>query len=199
MFEFFIALFGGLFYGGQKLKDRNAQKQFDNVITNIRNVDKLIDGSSERMALVRAFLNYDKCWELLYSISDELEEVFGVEWEKEFCNGVDIIKDSEPYSPSSVATNILLSKKGKVNMCWSSGWIGSSPSGLDKQCVIIINTCRIVEQNIQKFHPDMKMLFVPFSPEYVRTGYSLDNLPLGSIEWAYKIPQAHLEYSISLW
>ena len=165
MFEFFIALFGGLFYGGKHVNYKSKVKQ----VKHSEELHNEISCSYEYLTNTKKWFLDDRCG-ILNSISDDLQEVFGKQWRELFCDTV--VFGTIPNTGMvnryanqwEIALNIYISKKGYVPPYTIAGY--SLMNVQDTQRSRIIKMCEIIERNINNLRTTqskqpLKIFFVP--------------------------------------
>ena len=185
------SFFGFLIFGGYiawKLIDDRATKEalddFMNKEERINNDIKL--SSSESDYIASQIKSFDTRIMVLEEISDELEEIYGENWREIF--------ENLPYRQTQtltldydcgIAFHILCSKKGKLPKLFSDWYemIGNEEVREKK-----IKTCKIIEKNIQKVHPELEIVFMPgkkFLPDKSIKYYT--ELYRGKLVWKHTI------------
>lgn len=182
MFEFFIALFGGLFYSGKFMSEKSqckeADKQFNERCKLNESIGKMVVASPELQKEVRdrLFKCRGKSQEHIEAIYDELRDDF------EFAFGKPV-NMSEVLWLSTVANmnqgkmlykapnrlycwayKLLLSHKGKVDdtLAYSNGFQLGSKDTLERD----IRFCQRIEQNLNANGVGVKLYFEPkYSPD----------------------------------
>ena len=134
-----------------------AYHNFDVALTCPRNV---------KYELQMKLLNTEERWPVLESISPELEEVHGPGW-REILKNYDDLYDAYFYYGG--ALRILLAKKGCIDRMDCSGYYLYSRDFNGKEhheqhLKKLITTCRIIERELKKSHPDMSGLDLWFVP-----------------------------------
>lgn len=198
MFEFFIALFGGLFYGGVTLSERSNNKRLDKFHDNADEWRNLLNGCDTRYEIECQLRNPDTRWELLNSIADQLEFVYGKDWESLYY--------SEPafgdyrWSQWVQAAQILVAKQGKLamDMGLSIGYIQLNLMD-ESERTVVLRVFQVVEQYIQEYlnvnHPDKPGILLYFVPkqEFKRRSSGKpqvvwnDHIASGQLEWSFNI------------
>lgn len=154
MFEFFIALFGGLFYGGVHLKERQTEKQHKTEWQHYDNWKNKLLSYGDVRRLYEDFDNDKIKHDLLDSIDEELKEVFGENWRNIYAPNCVNIRDYCIGSFGWSVKQILLSKMGKIED------VAFTLRGLpDMYIRAAILTCKIIERNIQQIYPEIHMVF----------------------------------------
>lgn len=165
MFEFFIALFGGLFYGVKGFNERCETNRYKNLKETRRQIDNIVTNPDFE------FKSHPKgnkeAWEMLLSIQDDIEEIFGEEWKSLF--------SKYEYCPSHLYKLFgdgFCYLWNLVFEVWLSnhGYIPGSRIRYDiKFCIreaelegldwkpINLKACKIIERNMQATHPDLTM------------------------------------------
>lgn len=180
MFDFFIALFGGLYYVGKSSSEKSKTKD-------AAHRNKTYDAVD---ATLRQYRNYPKTladgWVMLNEIQNELEDLFGVNWAEIYknCSGGFLSTYPHPcenpnrtknprrccqWNIWAIAYNIWLSKQGyisdveyDINNPQNFGeienyhWLQKYPILNDTQ-KLLTKMYQMIELNIQNKHPDLKL------------------------------------------
>lgn len=176
MFEFFIALFGSLFYGGKLSKESSQKRRIERFDYQRDRIDELLRPSKKDISEIQYELGDPKRrWGLVETIMEELMEVYGMSWKKELMNSADGYGTWSIYEqPWGIVYNLLLAKRGKVtNSSYSLRDIK------DYQRQRVIKTCQMIERNIQNKYPELKILFVPNPVN--------NELCIGELRWSHWI------------
>lgn len=198
MFEFFIALFGGLFYGGVALSERSNNKRLDKFHDNVEEWRNLLNGCDARYEIECQLRNPDTRWEALNSIADQLKFVYGDDWETLYY--------SEPafgdyrWSVWVQAAQILVAKQGKLAMDMG---LFCNTIRLDfmneGERTVVLRVFQVVERYIQEYlnsnHPDKPNIMLYFVPEMkIKTRHSGkreiywdEKIALGRLDWSFNI------------
>lgn len=198
MFEFFIALFGGLFYGGKMVQESSNNRAFDKHMDVVRDWDNLLGTngfhSKAAMDIENKLQNPKERAELLETIKDEMEFVFGDAWRYDlppYKNSADTVSITE--SPWGLIYRILLSKEGQLGFgdtTYNFWWC------FDEMLIKrIIKACIIIERNIKQYYPELSLLYMPNSYFGGQPGSILRN---GEIRWSYAIPEISMPRTRSL-
>lgn len=182
MFEFFIALFGGLFYSNkfmsEKSQRREADRQFNEHWKLNESIGQMIVASPELRKEVkdRLFKLRSKTTEYIDAIYDELEDdfksVFGedvdIRKKLRLMTGANTNADKVLYNaPNRIycwAYLLLLSHKGKVDdaLAYSHGFQLGGKDTLDRD----IRFCQRIEQNLNDNGVGVRLYFEPkYSPD----------------------------------
>jgi len=144
MFEFFIALFGGAYYGGKYLKEKSDDIEYQKRADNSYEWSKKIDF----MWSMEPFDKLDdpkERWDLLESMSDDLTYVFGENW-REQLSAVKYEKriwlNEQPWG---LIYHIALSNIGKVD-----GRHYRVEFLKEFQCMRAVRAAVIIEKNMKK-------------------------------------------------
>ncbi len=167
MFEIFIALFGGLYYGTKILDDKAKSRAY----TNKRNFDEMCFGkvSADFETVFQAeerLRNSETCGKALQSIESELRYVFGEHWRGKYEKRFMCFADSRG-DPWWVATQLLLAKDGKVAFTNSMHSLKGYPEMIDAQ----IRTFKMIEKEIQKEHPTYHIVIKPATSGGTNAGW----------------------------
>lgn len=204
MWGIVIVLVGGVYwiykYIDEKTNEEIVQKHQDNA----SKINKKITASrSEEDFIKSALKNKETRWEMLNSISYELNEIYGDNWKKHFQN--DSRFESEYMMITSSwgkAYHLLLSKNGKIpNLFATSYQLGGVGN---ERMQYIIRTCKCIEKNIDAFTPGLKILFVP-ERKMIESGTDCgfyEDLYLGKLYWEHNIPPRNKKWNPqikSLW
>ena len=144
-----------------KLIDDRATKEAHDIFWNkMEQIDAEIKLSSkESDYIANQIKSPDTRIVVLEEISDELEEIYGKNWREIFRN--------LPYRQTQtitldydcgIAFHILCSKKGKLPKLFSDWY---EMMGNEEVREKKIKTCKIIEKNIQKVHPELEIVFMP--------------------------------------
>lgn len=176
-------------------KDKEAQKKQEK--EELKSMAKAT--WKQEMEILKGLKDANTRQELLNSISEELTEIYGESWKDEFeINSEADIESTykDAYYPYGAAFHILLSKQGNIPMTSSDYYdLGVrefliSADAHAKKVDKLVKTCRIIEQNVQKEHWQLRMVFVPrakITGNY-KQGDSED-LAFGKIYWEHCIPE----------
>ena len=195
MFEFFIALFGGIFYGGKYLNEKHRANVITGREKESREFQKPITASDDIVNSVKEEFKNNR-WLMLESISKELEVVYGDNWRNnsfflqpyiEWYNGWGYTKylngRSKFLNPWVVALHIYLSTQGLI----PNGTYGYEIHHMqESERQTIIRACMIIEKNIQSVAPDAKILCVPMN-------YDRPHKNMMSLEWKHSLPLSEWE------
>lgn len=177
MFGFFVALFGGLFYGGKYLNEKEQKRCSQKREIEYYKIQKKIEmplGSNDYPPP----RTRDEFMAMANEISDDLIYIFGEDWKKKVFNYI-LITDYrgvcttyEPrdmfYHEAQIVYEVWLSRKGvlrrgrhncfRVNI---NGYINN-----DKARGYALRACEVIEKNLQSAHPDLilKLRTSPTSP-----------------------------------
>ena len=199
MFEFFIALFGGLFYGGVALSERSNNKRLDKFHDNVDEWKNLLDGCDVMRETERQLTNPDTRWEALNSIADQLKFVYGEGWETLYYSEPSFRGDYR-WSQWIQAAQILVAKRGKIDVDMGL-YRGIELSFMNEsERAVVLRVFQVVEQFIQEYlninHPDKPSILLYFVPEMkIKTRHSSrkpeiywnDHIASGKLEWSFCI------------
>lgn len=186
MFEFFIALFGGLFYGVKGFNERCETNRYKNLKETCRQVDDIVTNPDfEHKSHPKG---NKEAWEMLLSIQDDIEEIFGEQW-------MSLFKKYDYYSIKQLdktpghsgfcqiwrlAFEVWLSNRGYIP--WLRDYYDTKfyfreaeQEELDVRA-INLRTCKIIERNMQANHPTLPL----------RLWVSLDTEPT-VLRWEHRI------------
>lgn len=192
MFEFLIALFGGFIYYGlisseKSIEYNNKKKEKEDA----KFRESILCSLDEDAEIIKSLIKGDKSqqMETLDTISDELKEVFGEGWKKYYLGSSDDWSTMFVTEPWGMSYYILASKNGKLP---AAG--GVSPYGLghnmqEERRWQVIKTFEIVERNMQKEHPEMRLVFVPRMKEGTEPLEYYEEIGLGSLWWEHELPK----------
>lgn len=185
MFEFFLALFGGAYYGGRFFFERASSRAFDTWNERSVALDNKIKASIQKTIRVEELLtNRRSRMSVLYSIFPELTEIYGDEWMELFYKAE--AKDIEMgymRTPMCIAFNILLSKEGYTP---NYGWRNCRLWGDDDVRSKTIKAYWIIEKNIRKMHGDeFEIVFVPDIETYKPLKYY--ECMYGKMMWKHNV------------
>ena len=121
MFEFFIALFGGIFYGNKYSKEKSsmikADKRLEDIFIKRANLQKELEASNDLSDKIKNYIacgrNYDTiCKEL----ENEFKYIFGVKWKDILTIPPDCsCTFSLPSEHGYWVYHLLLAKQGKMD------------------------------------------------------------------------------------
>ena len=186
MFEFFIALFGGIYFGRKYSNDRSRTVEFDN---NSKNKTTVLNELRLPYNLPFSYKWYDiqkgldDRVSMLNDVSEELEYIFGKGWRKLYENYASNYTGKKPQRFEKywmntdgskakgdlwgVAYNIWLSKKGFVDI---SGWhlvayqkkfCGGLPRELfdddERNSGFSKRYINTILENLKKIHPELNL------------------------------------------
>lgn len=185
MFEFFLALFGGIYYPYRVSKDKRLMKDFDNQVQRGRAKHDAITATiKEEDNIKRMLLDYEKINDVLEEISWDLEYIFGPEWKTILNNRCYDGGTTFGYEPWGYVFHILLAKKHcKVGMLSCTRYTLDGNEDITNR---VIRACKTIEKYINIKHPECRLLFVPGVKDItVPTYYS--ELNSGYLEWEHMI------------
>ena len=159
MFDFFIAIFGIIYFAircaveeGSKKADKEMSKR------SLEKHQSIEMNAGEQTILSKELEDPVRRNELMHSISSELCEIYGQNWEELFSkyayNQTFFIRDI----PWGIPLHILISKKAKVGALGCEKYELWGPKELRER---LIKACEIIERNVKKEHPEMNLVFVP--------------------------------------
>lgn len=175
MFEIFIAVFGGLYYGIRILSGKaiSISHQLSRTYAN---------GSFENIEadLETVFMAGDILWdektkeEILHEFEPEMAYILGENWREKYKFVLNLgtsetahnlffhsINDSRG-DPLWIAKELLLAKEGKIDFKERLHKLVGSPEMIDRQ----IKTFKVIEREIQKTHPSCKIKIIPPNYKY---------------------------------
>ena len=166
MLEFFIALFGGAYYGVKYLNEKETSRQCkkrDAEFWNIQNQIKL-PFSEHRYDPPKT---YEEFWIMADSISDDLKYIFGNEWRTEInfpliYNYSSICSECEYRGMFShwvqIVYEVWLAKKGFLRQL-RSGFNIASIHGVsnEQNRGFALRACEMIEKNLQAAHPNLQL------------------------------------------
>lgn len=188
MLEFFIALFGSIFYGSKYVKDKNATKE----ATARRDVSDAYYTKVNNIALENK-LHYIFCHDryvALDEISDNLTNIFGAEWKTVYKTNPffekligSAYRDTLGFKDVwSVAYDIYLAKHGLAparhyNTSTKIRGIDEPDYSTETSKKIGIATCREIEHNIQQSHGvfGFRLYQDPVKPHLLTWEYIIDS------------------------
>lgn len=166
MFEIFIVLFGGIYYGCKAIHHHNRKRKEEKFDLDRKRINDLLRPSKKEINEIEYVLRDPvKRWELIDTIKEELMEIYGLSWKRELMHSAEGYGTWSIYEqPWGIAYNIILSKIGKVT--------NSRYPLVDilrpYQRQRIIKMCQMIEKNIQTTYPELKIVFIPNpTSEYV--------------------------------
>lgn len=171
MFELFIALFGGLFYGTKILSEKSSLKA-SNARRKRRSevLRSLFCDTATECRVIDSLAKSDSRFVVLNTIADELKYLFGDDWMDYYKPGIDLpsnyISTSKSYKtglPWWMAENILVAKQGKISTLMCIRDLIGSDEAVDVQK----KTLGIMEKYIQKYHPNYYLVITPDNSGYI--------------------------------
>lgn len=181
MFELFIALFGGLYYGTKILGEKSAVKASNARFKRASEIFDTLDCSTEdECNVINSLLEPKDRIVALNTISDELEYIFGDNWISKYkpetelpFKYINTFGGDMTGNPWWVAINVLIAKQGKLNRLLRTHSIW----GTDDSVNVQKKTFDMIEKCIQKYHPEYYIVIVPdyygCSKGYVRWNFEL--------------------------
>lgn len=165
MLEFFIALFGGIYYGYKYFNEKNKAEECNER----RQAYRIIDGKIKNWSFEYDLhpTTEEKARAMVELVSNELQEVFGDKW-RNLYNAYRF--NSRAFERAcgndgfgnlwNLAFEILLSKHGYVPYFRHDKYgikfiIDGLDDGLREQCNL--RACKIIEKNMQKKHPELNI------------------------------------------
>ena len=165
MFELFIALFGGLYYGTKILGEKSAAKASDARFKRSSAILDTMDCSTDdEINTFYLLTKPDSRMEALNTIADELRYIFGNDWaskyepQKEFSyKYISLFADDHTGNQWWAAVYILLAKQQKLRrrLRLHSIWGDAEHVNIQKRTFDMIEKC------IQKYHPEYHIVIVP--------------------------------------
>lgn len=157
MLDFFVALFGGAFWFTKIGHENSKISAHDRWSKKSRAINEKIKSDWSYDYRLRDNLkDADKRREFLITIGPALREVFGDSWRENF-NDLSGLKTSlsSIYNPWDVAIHIFLAKEcGRIPQnCYEY----DVPANREWR-EIVFKTCKIIERNIQKRYPEMRIV-----------------------------------------
>ena len=198
MFEFFLALFGGIYWGSKCINEKHQKRKYNYSKKQSRIIDESITATKEEEINLKNSLLSENRLELLQSIAPELSEIYGDTWYREFSDTSDFDTQYNWIEyPWGTAFNLLLAKKGlKPRM---SGYYYDLSGGGDIT-ERKVKVCKLIEKNIQTLHPELRMIFIPGNKSF--DDYTFyEEIYMGELWWEhnatflggkYKIPTRYL-------
>lgn len=165
MFELFIALFGGLYYGTKILREKSATKVSDSKFRKASEIFETLHCSVEdECSVINSLMKPKDRVMTLNTISDELEYIFGDNWMSKYkpetelpFKYVSTFGSDRTGNPWWVAINVLLANQGKLNALLRT----HSLWGTDDAVNIQKKTFDMIERCIQKYRPEYYIVIVP--------------------------------------
>lgn len=159
MFEFFIALFGGLFYTGKILSDKSkideAERDFNESVELDKAIRKEVEAPADVVASVKQKVYKTTFAELRNELKDDLMFVYGENYET-VCKGI----------TNYWAYNLLLSHMGKAD--WDAFAFGFQLGG-EKTISNDIKFCQRIEQNLNDNGVGLKLYLNPKYSTYTKS------------------------------
>lgn len=197
MWEAVIIIVGGIYWVYKYIDEKTNKEIAQKYRNNADAINKRITASAdEEYFIKRSLKNEETRWEMLNSISHELNEIYGYDWRRYFQEDSKFESDYTMISfPWGKAYHLLLSKRGKIPSLFASmyqlGGVGNE--GME----YIIRTCEYIEKNINSFYPELKMVFVPgrdISTEGTDHRF-YEELYLGRLYWEHNLPQRNKNWN----
>lgn len=202
MFDLFLALFGGLYWGNKYAQDRRAGRQRE----------QKRKAYNEIQNQIVAPVNYprpknsDEFWIMAEEISDDLKFIFGQNWRSRLnyvlLSPYDYIRlcgntVSGTFRHNiGIAYEVWLSSKGYISFLrnkYCFAFIGEQPPLYDDKnsednSQIALRAFERIEKNLQKSHPDLslKLYTVPDRKYDLKWGheFALTNCAVGERLWS---------------
>lgn len=168
MFEFLIALFGGAYYGGKLLDERNRKRE-----GKVRQAiyDEIEAKTRYPMGKIIPPKTWEEFWIMCESISDDLKFIFGKEWRTMLNYTFIPNKDVSSYCighydrdlfvhPMQIAYEVWVSNKGYISRRkYNYSVIATDPNKTtnDEDKSIALRSCQMIEKNVQFAHPDLPL------------------------------------------
>lgn len=196
MFDFFIALFGGAYWTGKFAHEKSICNSYERNRKTADEINLRLRATlPQELEIEQRLKNPQTRDEALEEISSELHEIYGNTWRDEFNDDSRFDKDiGFIYSPWGKAFHLLLSQQGKLPRMFSYNY---SLGGLGEQRMnFVIQTCQIIERNIQKIYPELRIMFVPgaeFGTSNPMKYY--DELYMGELWWEHNIPPTNRNWN----
>lgn len=193
MWDFFESLFGGAFWIGKCINEKHKKNVYENRRCKASAITNMIRATAEQEEYIKKELLANSRFEFLKSISSELSEVYGDNWSEYF---VDISEFDIQYQhieyPWGAAFHILLAKQGIKPRMFSTFY---SLIGDESITARKIKVCELIEKNIQKYHPELKMVFVPGNEFCPNETYHKE-LCNGKIWWEHEVTFSNSKYNL---
>lgn len=192
MWDFFESLFGGAFWISKCVNEKHKKNVYENRRCKANAITNMIRATAEQEEYIKRELLSDSRFELLNSISSELSEVYGDNWSEYF---MDISEFDIQYQhieyPLGTAFHILLAKQGVKPRMFSTFY---SLIGNESITARKIKVCELIEKNIRKYHPELKMVFVPGN-EFCPDETYHKELCNGKIWWEHEMTFSNSKYN----
>lgn len=196
MWGIVIVLIGGVYWVYKYIDEKTNEEIAQRYRNNADEINKKITASADEEYSIKSSLkNEETRWEMLSSISCELNEIYGDTWRRYF---QDDSKFESEYTmigfPWGKAYHLLLSKRGKIPSLFAATYqLGGVD---DKRMQCIIRTCRCIEKNIRVFYPDLNIVFVPGKRMSAKDGCEFyDELSMGKLYWEHNIPHRNKNWN----
>lgn len=163
MFDFLIALFGGLYYGGKIASDRAFKQASDQRFRNYQALDaeirRKVEATYEEERAIKERLLCGKYADEIYDeLHDDLVFIFGdVDLRRKFYipNKIRFGELGGVRSNTYWAFQLLLAHQGKISsVSYSCGF----PLGGIDDTQERIKLCQRIEYNLQKHHSDLRLV-----------------------------------------
>lgn len=191
-----IVLIGGAYWTYKFIDEKVDEEIAKKYSYNSAEINKKIMATrGEEDSIKYALKNIETRWQMLNSISDELREIYGIDWRKHFQEDSKFESEySMIYFPWGKAYHLLLSKRGRIPCLFSStyqlGGVG------DERMNYIIKTCQCIERNIRIYYPELKIMFVPGKRTHVKDGCEYyAQLNMGKLYWEHNIPHRNKQWN----
>lgn len=208
MLSFFVALFGGMYYGGRLLYEKSVAKSHDDFRDYVRRIDEMITAPIEvERQGEDIFLRRINLEETLDSMSDDMQFVFGDNWKSLFFDFDPPCRlDFTSYvmgfdSIFHIAYWLWITKRGYSHgtchhITGINPYFPIAEIKDEFRAEIAIKACFIMERNMQRAHPKYINEFRIIKPLYTYKD-GRDCVNLQHLDWTYRhskdVPR------ISLW
>lgn len=189
MWGMVIVLVGGIYWIYKYIDEKSNEEAFQRHENQAEKINEKLKATQDEELYVKSLLkNEDTRWKALESISADLTEIYGLGWKKYFQDDSDFEGDySMIYSQWGKAYHLLLSKQGKIPKMFSDTY---PLAGGGEKTNQTIRTCKNIEKNIQMYHPEVRIMFVPGSYFSITTHENeyYEDVCMGKLYWEHNIP-----------
>ena len=157
------SLFGLLAVGGaivvKYINDSSTTEAFNNKRKKADAINRELEITIEEANdLDKQFRDYNSRWNLLLSVDDGLNYVYGCQWRKIFENS-DYVPAvySELNTVWGVAFQLVCAKNGKIGLNQKNYQLTGNP----ELCMIKVKSCEMIEKYIRDVNQNLELVFVP--------------------------------------
>lgn len=194
------SLFGLLAVGGaivvKYINDSSTTEAFNNKRKKADAINRELEITIEEANdLDKQFRDYNSRWNLLLSVDDELNYVYGCQWRKIFENS-DYVPAvySELNTVWGVAFQLVCAKNGKIGLNQKNYQLTGNP----ELCKIKVKACEMIEKYIRDVNQNLELVFVPgWKILSSREALSYhDEICGGKLWWKHNLPPMRKEQNL---